>query len=112
MYRQLSFYTLNGIVKFIDLGDSVYGEWIIYDDMAPKYHVNLFDKNFNSNVIVNSLLENKKETIDSVIKKISTQQGVKLSMGVRPGIEILQKSEMIDLELAPLPESWLKNIIK
>jgi hypothetical protein len=112
-YRQLSFYTLRGITKFIDLGDFSYGEWIVYDGRGPKYHVNIFDEQYNSNLLIKSLIENERETLYSIIHKISINEGVKLSLGHRPlFIEIVQKSELVDLELDPLPERWVKNIIE
>jgi len=112
-YRQLSFYTIRGITKFIDLGDFSYGEWIVYDCWVPKYHVNVFDEQYNSNFLIKSLIENKQETLDSIIDKINVNEGVKLSFGYRPlFIEIVQKSELVDLELGPLPEQWVKNIIE
>ncbi|MDB5143958.1 MAG: uncharacterized protein JWQ66_2671 [Mucilaginibacter sp.] len=101
-----------GVRKMISLGDFVYGEWIIYDNRIPKYHINIFDdKKSNSNVILSSLLTNEKETIGSIVNKINAQQHTKLSFGKGwPPIVIIKKEESIDLELPPLPEEWVKNI--
>ncbi len=109
-YRQTSFYSIKGITKLIELGDQTYGEWIIYEGGLPTYHVNVFDQSFGSNVIINSLLVSKKETIESIINKINTKQATKLSLGNEPVIKIVKKSETVNLELGPLPELWIKNI--
>ncbi|TSJ37282.1 hypothetical protein FO440_21195 [Mucilaginibacter corticis] len=109
-YLQISYYTLTGIKKRIDLGDITYGEWIIYDVQTPRYHVCVFEKD-NSNTLIYSLLNKKQETMDSIIKKINRQQGTKLSFGKRPLIEIIKKEESINLNLTPLPEHWVQNIL-
>jgi hypothetical protein len=110
LYRVITYYSLNGLTKFVDLGDSTYGEWIIYDNEVPKYHINYFNKDSDSDIAINSLLENKKETIQNIIYKINNKQGIKLSFGSRPSIEIVKKSELINLKLPPLPKDWVKNI--
>jgi hypothetical protein len=108
-YLQLSFYTLTGIRKMIDLGDQSYGEWLIYDHLIPKYHVMIFEKD-DSNMLINSLISSKSETIDSIVEKINAGQGRKLSLGKRPLIKIVKKEELVDLELIPIPVDWIKNI--
>lgn len=110
MYRVTTYYSIKGLIKFVDLGDFTYGEWIVYDNKIPKYHINSFNKGSNSDILINSLLESKKETIESIINKINIEQGTKLSLGNRPLIELIKKSEMMNLDLTPLPEHWIKTI--
>ena len=86
-----------------------YGQWIIYDNEIPKYHVNIFDKGPSSEVLLN-LLETKNETIESAISKINKKENTKLSLGYRPTIEVIKKSELVNLDLKPLPENWVSNI--
>lgn len=93
----------------IDLGDQSYGEWLIYDHLIPKYHVTILEKD-NSNILINSLITSKKETIESIVKKINIKQRTNLSLGRRPFLEIIKKEESVDLELTPLPVDWIKNI--
>jgi hypothetical protein len=108
-YLQVSYYTLTGIKKLIDLGDQSYGEWIIYEDTTPKYHICLFE-NDASNILIKSLLDSRQETITSVIKKINLKQRIKLSFGNKPFVKVVKKEELIDLNLIQLPEHWIKNI--
>jgi len=100
---------LTGIKKLIDLGDQSYGEWIVYDRTIPKYHINIFEKD-DSNALVHELISNKTETIESIIKKVNVRQGTSLTIGGQSFFEILKKEESVDLELAPLPINWIKNI--
>ncbi|MES2064737.1 MAG: hypothetical protein V4456_22665 [Bacteroidota bacterium] len=97
-------------MDFVDIGDFSYGQWIIYDNGIPSYHVDVFDKNFASNVQLLKLLENKQETIQSIIAKINTKENIQLSFGHKPTIEIIKKSELVKLDLKPIPENWVLNI--
>lgn len=109
-YLQLSYYTLKGIVNYIDLGNFVYGEWIVYQDDIPQYHISCFDSELNSNKTVFQLLESKKESIESIVNKINHKYKINLSFNNRPFIRFLKKSESANWDLIPLPEDWLKNL--
>lgn len=110
MYRVVTYYSLRGLIEFVDLGEYSYGQWIIYDDEIPKYHVNIFDKSFESNIRLSKLLENTQETIESILLKINSKENTKLSLGQRPVLEVIKKSELVNLKLEPLPENWVSNI--
>ena len=108
-YLEISYYSLSGIQKVIQLSDMIYGEWIIYNDKIPAYHINVCDGSTSGNLI-NDLLKTKKETIDSILEKINRDKSVKLSLGSRPFLELVKEEKNIELELPSLPESWIKNI--
>jgi len=108
-YLQVSYQTLTGIKTFIDLGDFSYGEWIIYDNKVPKYHVGFTDIASKSNRVIIALLENKTETIESILEKINAKNNTSLSLYNKP-LGIIKKEELIELDLTPLPDRWLENI--
>ncbi|MGF7073105.1 hypothetical protein ABIC84_001034 [Mucilaginibacter sp. 3215] len=56
------------------------------------------------------LLNNKTETIESIISKINQNHGLKLSLDNRPFIRLRLKSEPVNLNLPPLPDYLIKNI--
>jgi len=109
-YLQLSFYTLTGVKKIIDLGDFSWAEWIVYDNKVPKYHINLYTE-LSSDMMINSIINKKENTIEGIIENINSRYGTKLSLITRPLIVIVKKEELIELDLVPLPEEWVKNII-
>ncbi|HVV54112.1 MAG TPA: hypothetical protein VHC47_02235 [Mucilaginibacter sp.] len=109
-YLEVSFHTIKGIKKLIDLGGSAYGEWIVYDDEYPVYHIRCFDINEPSNIKIKELIENNQYTISQILKTINNQQSINLSLGQRPVFESIENKELIDLDLGPLPEIWLNNI--
>ena len=111
LYRVVTYYTIKGLLKGINLGDFVYGEWIVYDDNEARYHINVFKQRANSDIVINDLLlNNKNETIKSIIGKINKNHGLKLSLNNRPFIRMRLRSEMVDLNLPPLPDQFIKNI--
>ncbi|MGN6181247.1 MAG: hypothetical protein ACTHNW_18840 [Mucilaginibacter sp.] len=110
-YLQVSYYTLFGIIKLIELGDFVYGEWIVYDDNVPKYHVIAWPDEGASNALIDQLLKSRTETIQSILKKINKSQHRKLSLGNNPFFVFVTKSESIELNLDSLPYEWVKQII-
>lgn len=56
------------------------------------------------------LLNNKTETIESIINKINQNHGLKLSLDNRPFIKVRVKSEPANLSLPPLPDHLVKHI--
>ncbi|MCO5947582.1 hypothetical protein [Mucilaginibacter flavidus] len=111
-YFKTTFWTIFGLRDLINLGDFVYGEFIIYDGNIPAYHVNCFRKNSVSDALVNQLLAGGKESIESAIRKINGKQGTKLNFGKSPLlIRIEKKEEIVELDLPPLPENWIKDIL-
>lgn len=110
-YLVVKYYTFTGIKSLIDLGDFSYGEWIIYEGGIAKYHVDVMDQNDKSNIIINSLMNKYNETIDSIIKKINLKHNKKLLLESRCLIEFVKESILIDLNLEPLPEHWVENLL-
>jgi hypothetical protein len=111
-YREVSYYTLSGIRKFIDLGDQSYGEWIVCENNVPKYHIIAFQGNGESNALIANLISAKNESIETIMEKISKNQHIKLSFQGRPYFEFVKKSELVELDLVPLPCEWVKQLIK
>jgi hypothetical protein len=108
-YLQVSYYTLTGIRKLIDLGDFSYGEWIVYDGDLPKYHINVHTQ-YCSDMAINSIINKKSESIESILKKINIRHTLNLNLGRKPCILLVKKEEHIDLELIPLPDYLVENI--
>ncbi len=105
-YRVITYWTLTGNREFIDLGDQSYGEWIIYEDLKPKYHVSLFDQS-ESAQLIKGRLEKEGWSIEQLLQWISDRQNVKLSEGSRPLVEIVVTSDVRKLDLQSIPIQWL-----
>jgi hypothetical protein len=108
-YKIDTYKTLSKTIKYIDLGDSVYGEWIVYEKKTPKYHISCFGENSQSDLIIKNLIETKKLTIESIINNINQKFNKKLELGKRPFFSIKTKSELVELELNPIPIELIDN---
>ncbi len=98
-----------GIEKFIDLGDFTYGEWIVYENGEPRYHVNC-NANNGADLLIKNLLSSGNRSIDDIVKEIGRAEKRTLSLRARPMIEIIAKQDWVDLNLPPLPLSWLNKM--
>ncbi|POY37969.1 hypothetical protein C3K47_05445 [Solitalea longa] len=105
-YRQVTYLTFCGFRKIIELPDSAYGEWIIYHNNTPKFYISCFSQN-ESDIVIKNLLDKSSETIESIIKRINHNLGIKLSFGNNPLIHIEVQTEIIELDLIPLPIDWI-----
>lgn len=108
-FFQNSYYSLKGERKIIDLGEFSHGEWIVYEDCKPVFYINLHTEN-KSDVLINSLINTKKETIDTIITKVNQSQGTKLHLNPTPLFGFIKEVKSIELDLFPLPEHWIKTI--
>ncbi|MBL4568491.1 MAG: hypothetical protein JKY69_02120 [Flavobacteriaceae bacterium] len=106
-YKITTYRTLTGTKDILDLPKKKTGQWVVYLNNLPAYHVDCFDFKEESNLILNNLILSEQKTIREVIRKIKRTQKVNLSIPKIPFIEIAIKSEFKELELGPLPEEWL-----
>ena len=83
-YRTITFKTLTGNQEYIDLGDQSYGEWIIYENKFPKFHINCFRENSHADSLIKSLIENENWTIEKLLDKINQMDNRHLTLGKRP----------------------------
>jgi hypothetical protein len=109
-YRTITFKTLTGNQEYIDLGDQSYGEWIIYEDKFPKFHINCFRENSHADSLIKSLIENEKWTIEELLDKINQLDNRHLTLGKKPLIEIVSTSELKEIKLDSLPIDLVEKI--
>ena len=109
-YRIVKYKTLTGIQEFVDLGDQAYGEWIVYINNFPKFHINCFRENSDSDVLIKKVIEKKNWTIEKLIDLVNENENIKLSLGTRPWIEIESSTELREITLEPLPYHWIEKI--
>lgn len=106
-YKLTTYKTLTGNKEILELTEDAYGQWIIYQSKKPKFHVNCFDFENESNQILNSLLLAKQQSINKILNNINKKNNINLSLEKAPLIEIKVASEIKELELEPLPLEWV-----
>ena len=101
--------TFSGRKEIIEIPRKKETQWIIYEDDKPKFFVDFFDLEKESNAMMNSLVLCGKKTIEEVLELINKKNNINLSIPVitKLGIKKKLKSERIELTLEPLPEKWL-----
>jgi|TARA_R110001592_G_scaffold239559_3_gene499503 hypothetical protein len=109
-YKILTFKTLTGKLEFIDLGEHSYGEWIIYEDNLPKFHIDCFRENSLSDSLIKDLIEKENWTIEKLLDRINQMDNRNLTLGKRPLIEIEASSELKEIKLDSLPIELVKKL--
>jgi len=110
-YRVSTYVTFTGTTDFVDLGDMCYGEWIIYNGDIPKFHIAIFRENSKSDTLIKNLIEKEKLNIEFIIQRLNKSMNLDLRFGKRPWVEIIKSSELKELDLVPIPVSWIEKII-
>ncbi|MCG1034990.1 hypothetical protein [Polaribacter sargassicola] len=101
--------TLKGRKEIIVPSKKTYSQWVIYKDNVPKYFVDFYDLNTESNLIMNNLVLCSDRSIHEVLELINKNNNINLSVPKisRLGFKKQIKSEEIELSLRPLPKKWL-----
>ncbi|MFD2566805.1 hypothetical protein [Pseudotenacibaculum haliotis] len=106
-YKLTTYKTLTGNKEILELTEDAYGQWIIYQNKKPKFHVNCFDFKNESNQILNSLLLSQQKTIKEILSSINKKNNTNLSIEKAPMLEIKVDSKLKELNLEPLPLEWV-----
>lgn len=106
-YKLTRYKTLTGNKEILELTENAYGQWIIYQNKKPMFHINCFDFKNESNQILNSLLLAQQKTIQEVLSTINRKRNTKLSIEKAPFLEIKVDSTVKELNLEPLPLEWV-----
>jgi hypothetical protein len=101
--------TLSGVKEVLEIPRKKPTQWIIYLDNQPKFFVDFFDLENESNAMMNSLVLCAKRDIRDVLQVIGKRNNVKLSIPSISRIGIKKKLNSIskNITLDPLPEEWL-----
>lgn len=101
--------TISGVTEVVEIPQKKTTQWIVYQDNLPKFYVDFFDLEKESNAMMNSLVLCAKKNIEDVLKAISIKNNVNLSIKKisRLGIKKKIKTEVKEMNLEPLPEEWL-----
>lgn len=108
-FKLTTYKTIKGTKKILELKTKKSTEAIVYKDNYPCFYIDCFDLQTESNVIMNSLVLCRKQDLKIVIKEIGKRNKVNLSIQELPFFAIKKKIEYKEIELPPLPITWLSN---
>ncbi|NVJ46335.1 MAG: hypothetical protein HWE07_04380 [Cytophagia bacterium] len=109
-YRVNQVWSLRGIIELVDLGDQSYGEWIIYENKLPRFHISCFRTDSESNSLLNQLIQKNEWSIERVIDTINQSEKRSLRLYKRPFLSIITSTKLREINLVPLPIEWIKTI--
>lgn len=109
IYLANTYRTLSGIKEVIELPKKKATQWVVYQDNKPKFFVDFYDLEKESNAMMNSLVLCAQKSIEEVLSIVNKRNNVNLSVPKisRLGYKKKIKSKEIELNLEPLPEEWL-----
>jgi len=108
-YRTNKYLTLKGEIQKVTLPDSAYGEWIVYENNEPKFHVNIFDYESKSNCLVNIILNENELEFESILTEINSKLERNLTLSVKTNFGIKINSKLVESDLDTLPFKWIEH---
>ena len=106
-YKTTRYKTLMGVIEVLEFVDNDYGQWIVYQDKKPKFHINCFDFSSESNQLLNNWVLSKQRSIDQVLNIINRRNNINLTLKKTPLFVLKAESETTEISLKPLPLEWL-----
>ena len=71
VFHKVKYITFSGVKEIIEVPIKKTSKWVIYEDNIPKYFVDFFDLEKESNAIMNSLVLCSKQSIETVLALIN-----------------------------------------
>ena len=112
VYSIQTYYGLFGKRRIVELPSSTYGEWIIYEENKPKFHINTFRSNSTSDRCLRELLETDDLSIEQILLKINLTNTKNYSLGTKPKFFFRKTIESKDINLEPLPTYYLLEFVE
>lgn len=106
-YKLSKYKTLTGKKEILELTEDAYGQWIIYQNKKPMFHVNCFDFENESNQVLNSLLLTRQKSINEVLNTINKKNNTNLSIEKARFFEKQIDYEIKEFKLGPIPLEWV-----
>ncbi len=108
-FKISTYRTLSGTKRIVEVPQKKETQWVIYKDNKPKYLVDFFDLETESNAMMNNLVLCSRRSLDEVLELINKRNNINLSVPKisRLGLKKKIKTEYLHMHLEPIPEKWL-----
>ena len=108
-FKISSYRTFSGTKNIVEVLRKKDTQWVIYENNKPKFFVDFFDLETESNAMMNSLVLCGRRPLHVVLEMINKKNNINLSIPVisKLGFKKKLSSKVIELNLEPLPEEWL-----
>lgn len=108
-YRTNKYLTLNGKIQEVILLNSTYGEWIVYENNKPKFHVNIFNSESKSDCLVFIIMNETKSEFKNILIDINNRFERNLTLSSKTSFGIKISSQLVEYKLNSLPFEWIKH---
>ena len=106
-YKTTRYKTLMGVKEVLEFVEDDYGQWIVYQDNKPKFHINCFDYSSESNRLLNDWILSKQRSVDQILNNVNRRNHINLTLKKTPLFVLKAESETTEISLKPLPLEWL-----
>ena len=66
--------------EVLEFVENDYGQWIVYQDNKPKFHIDCFDYSSESNRLLNDWIPSKQRSVDQVLNSINRRNHINLTL--------------------------------
>ncbi len=108
-YRINKYLTFSGKTQEVTLPDSSYGEWIVYENNSPKYHVNIFNYESKSDCLLYAIMIENQSEFKNILTDINKRFNRKLTLSSNTNFGIKINSKLVESELGSLPFEWIEH---
>ncbi|MFY7669454.1 hypothetical protein ACOSP6_00065 [Tenacibaculum sp. MEBiC06402] len=108
-YRTNKYLTLKGKIEELSLPDSAYGEWIIYDNNKPKFHVNISNYESKSDCLISLILTENKSEFKNILNDINKRFNRNLTLPSKTFFGIKLNSKLRESDLDTLPFKYIDH---
>lgn len=108
-YRINKYLSLKGKIQEVTLPDSAYGEWIVYENNEPKFHVNIFNYESKSDCLIYVIMTESKSEFESILTDINKRFKRNLTLSSKTNYGIKIDSKLIESDLGSLPFEWIEH---
>ena len=95
------------ILQVLEFVENNYGQWIVYQDNKPKFHINCCDYSSESNRLLYDWILSKQRSVDQVLNSINRRNHINLTLKKTPLFVLKAESKTTEISLQPLPWEWL-----
>ena len=92
-----------GVKEVLEFVENDYGQWIVYQDNKPKFHIDCFDYSSESNRLLNDWILSKQRSVDQVLNSINRRNHINLPLKNTPLFVLKAESKTTEISLKPLP---------
>ncbi len=108
-FRLNKYLTFYGKIQEVVIPDSTYGEWIVYENNKPKFHVNIFDYEHKSNCLLRIILNETDSSFNKFLNDLNQRLNKNLTLSIKPSLGFKINSKLIEFSLDTLPFKWIEH---